>query len=349
MKFFRLVCLVFTVSLLQACSFFFGSSSDSTETGGIDSSTPILPVAYTSAPTFIMRGEMVLGLQTQSFTPCGSNKQYWVELTKEDYKQASGVAKQPSQQMYAELIGYIQAPSEVGLDADFIGKFVVTKINMLTTENIQRCDNSFRPTVAFGNEPYWDISFSRGEFHYTSTQQSSPESFPVIQTDLSADKRTYISEEAVLTLEDKLCDDTMSDSLYGWTAQLSAENIIADKNKVKGCATLANIDSTQDWVGSYLAASTTNLGFSISVELEPDHTATTTYIYGNDEPNTREIGFWQQQSESQVQVVMTRYQGQRLISERVFTLEGDQISTQKERVNGQEYPIANGGLVLFKQ
>lgn len=98
----------------------------------------------------------------------------------------------------------------------------------------------------------------------------------------------------------------------------------------------------------YFASSTQNAGFSVTLELNDDHSAITTYSYSNGDDPIIEQGFWQQLNTNQVQVVMTRHQQQYLISERIFTREGNQLRAKKERVGNVVYPIADGGLVLFK-
>ncbi len=117
---------------------------------------------------------------------------------------------------------------------------------------------------------------------------------------------------------------------------------------LKGCATLANSDRTLGWTGFYHANSTQSTDFQIRLELNPDHSATTHYDYNNEEPSIVESGYWQQLNDNQVQVVMTRHHQQFLVSERIFTRQGDTLVAEKEKVSGTVYPIANGGLTLFK-
>jgi putative lipoprotein len=82
--------------------------------------------------------------------------------------------------------------------------------------------------------------------------------------------------------------------------------------------------------------------------LLPDHTAITRYEYPDNSPATEERGFWQQLNNKQVQVIMTRHQQQYLVSQRIFTLDGNKLIAKQEKVGDIVYPIANGGLVLFK-
>lgn len=61
-----------------------------------------------------------------------------------------------------------------------------------------------------------------------------------------------------------------------------------------------------------------------------------------------EQGYWQQLNPNQIQVVMTRHQQQYLLSERIFTREGYQLTATQEKVGQSVYNIADGGLVLFR-
>ncbi|MEI8632241.1 hypothetical protein P4S72_09785 [Vibrio sp. PP-XX7] len=62
-----------------------------------------------------------------------------------------------------------------------------------------------------------------------------------------------------------------------------------------------------------------------------------------------ETGFWQALNEHQVQVIMTQHQQQYLLSQRIFTREGNTLHAKKELVGTRVYGIANGGLTLYKQ
>lgn len=302
----------------------------------LDQPTSIAP------QTFIMRGEVVVGHEARSFTPCGSNHQMWLALSPEQTQKALSLVRAPYEPLYGELIGHLQAPTNNGLDADFNAVFVVDEINMLTAENPRRCGQAPKATRAFGMEPGWSATFNKQTVTF-QTMGSKPQELTIERSQISSTKREYQLDRGQLTLEAGRCSDTMSDSTYGWTSSLTL-----DDKQYKGCATLANVDSTLNWTGLYQAASTKTSDFSIRLQLNPDHTATTSYDYNNGDPATIERGYWQQLNPDQIQVVMTRHQQQYLVSERIFTRDGEQINAEKERVGEIVYPIANGGLTLFK-
>lgn len=313
---------------------------------------PELPPATLDEPlsiqpqTFIMRGQVVVGHESRTFTPCGSQQQYWLDLTPELALEAQGLSTRPYQALYGELIGHLTVPSQTGYNADFTARFVVDQVNILTAENPDRCDQPLRSTRVFGNEPFWSASFDKDQLKYTKMGEQ-PQILDIESSRTTPSSRDYQLEgkaaQGKLNLTKESCSDGMSDSIYGWHAKLN----LNDSN-YNGCATVSNQDPTLDWSGLYFASSTQNTGFSINLELNDDHSAITTYSYSNGDPSIVEQGFWQQLNQNQVQVVMTRHQQQYLISERIFTLDNGKLVAEKEKVGNVVYPIANGGLVLFE-
>ncbi|CDT98490.1 conserved hypothetical protein [Vibrio coralliirubri] len=313
---------------------------------------PELPPATLDEPlsiqpqTFIMRGQVVVGHESRTFTPCGSQQQYWLDLSPELALEAQGLSTRPYQALYGELIGHLTVPSQTGYNADFTARFVVDQVNILTAENPDRCDQPLRSTRVFGNEPFWSATFDKDQLKYTKMGEQ-PQTLDIESSRTTSSSRDYQLEskaaQGKLNLTKESCSDGMSDSIYGWHAKLNLND--SDYN---GCATISNQDPTLDWSGLYFASSTQNSGFSINLELNDDHSAITTYSYSNGDPSIVEQGFWQQLNQNQVQVVMTRHQQQYLISERIFTLDNGKLIAEKEKVGNVVYPIANGGLVLFE-
>jgi len=310
------------------------------------------PAANLDAPstiqpqTFIMRGQVVVGHESRTFTPCGSQEQYWLDLSPELALEAQGLSNTPYQPMYGELIGHLTVPSQTGYNADFTARFVVDQVNILTAENPNRCSQPLKSTRAFGNEPFWSAQFDKSQVTYSKIGET-PQAFEIQSSRMSNEQRHYQLTSSQgggeLHLTNSRCNDTMSDSLYGWNAKLTIND-----DSYKGCATLSNQDTTLQWADRYFASSTQNTGFSVTLELNSDHSAVTTYSYSNGDAPIIEQGFWQQLNADQVQVVMTRHQQQYLISERIFTRESGKLTATKERVGNVVYPIADGGLTLFK-
>lgn len=340
MKLLPISVLLVLASFLQACS---SSPENTISTQKNDTPVSLNQEAATPlAPTFIMRGILTVGHETRSFIPCESNQQYWIEMDSESLAKAMTLSREPYQPIYAELIGHLKETSDAGFDQDFAARFVISGINFITTENIKRCEQPFRSTKAFGNEPFWSMEFSDDKTLYQQFG-ADERGFSLSSTRLTPSERKYHFGQGQLTITKGYCNDSMSDSIYGWSATFKD-----DDGKKRGCATLANKDATLNWATKYTASSTKSTGFSIELDLSSDHTASTTYSYTTGLP-LKEYGYWQQLNDKQVQVVMTHHQGQRIVAERIFTLQGDQIVTSHEKINGNLYPIANGGLILFKE
>ncbi|NOH25986.1 COG3650 family protein [Vibrio europaeus] len=292
--------------------------------------------------TFVMRGEVVLGHEVRSITPCGSNQQYWLDISDDRFHQALKLVRSPYAPLYGEVIGHLETGQADGFVADYSARFVVDSINLLSAENPKRCDQALKPTRAFGNEPFWSIDFASNALTFQKIGEDKRQ-LALSSSRIESDRRRYQFEGGSLELNQRSCIDGMSDSLYGWSATLELEG-----NSYQGCATLSNQDATQDWTGLYQAASTKSSNFSVALKIFPDHSATTTYSYTTGEADSVESGYWQQLNKDQIQIVMTRHQQQALLSERIFTRDGYQLSASQEKVGSLIYPIADGGLTLFK-
>ncbi|MBW3698552.1 hypothetical protein EK599_23030 [Vibrio sp. T187] len=309
---------------------------DATPVASLDQPKSIQP------QTFVVRGQAVVGHETRTFTPCGSQQQFWLDMPSEITQQALQLSRKPYEPMYGEFIGYLAEPSQTGYNADYAARFIVKQVNLLTAENPNRCAQPVRSTRAFGTEPFWSASFQKDQVEFSKMGEDK-RLFSIEKSQTSSSERSYQFSDGELKLEQQACSDNMSDSLYGWQAHFTQ-----GEAEYQGCATLANQDPTIEWSGLYFAQSTENVGFSVELSLNADHSATTTYRYQSEDLPTVEKGFWQQLNNDQIQVVMTRHQQQYLVSERIFTRDGYQLTADKEKVGNVVYPIANGGLTLFK-
>ncbi len=330
---------ILTACLLQACS---TSSTVSNQGDKQDSVNASLDQPSTiKAQTFILRGSVVVGHDTKTLTPCSSNQQYLLSMPETLSQQLMELSKTPYQPMYGEMVGYLAPPSKNGYKGDYSAKFIVTEMNMVSTEKTKGCDNPYTSTTAFGIKPAWEMSFTAKGLTFLP-MGGKPQTTALTNSSIASTQRHYRFKGGDLTLQHQICSSGTSDSLYGWEAELT----LAD-NRYQGCAKLGNSDPTLTWARGYFATSTQNSGFSINLTLARDHTAITRYTYNNGDPDIVEKGYWQQLNTDQVQVVMTRHQQQYLISERIFTKQGNRLIAEKEKVGNIVYPIANGGLVLF--
>ncbi|WP_407331725.1 COG3650 family protein [Enterovibrio sp. 27052020O] len=335
----KLLGLTVFISLLSACS---QSPSGPVELGNSDDLQKQSPPQ--SAPTpvpqrFMLRGEVTLGHDVSAISPCGSNSQYWLQLAPSLSQQGLALSASPYSTIYGEVIGEFVAPSSDGFAADYPATFKVTQLNLMSAE-IDGCQQPRDRTVASGTEPFWGVSVENNTLQFDRLGYDS-ERFTLTARNISPEARMYQTDGATLTLRPALCSDGMSDSIYGWTSTFTK-----GKQSWQGCATLSADDPTQEWVGNYQGVTTLgDTRLTTTVTLNPDHSATTHYQQAN-EPELIETGIWQQVNANAVQVMMTRHQGQYLVSERLFERNGLTLTADKEIVNGREYSLGAQGLTL---
>lgn len=294
---------------------------------------------------FMLRGTVVLGHESNSIQPCGSSQQYWLNTPLADRQAIAAITRPGYEPMYGEFIGYLEpAPSE-GFAADYDGRFRVKQINLLSAEMTRGCHRPPHSTRAFGNEPGWVVEIDGNTASLLLPGQQHQQQ-AITDKEIRAGRQHYQGKAFSLKLTKGQCNDTMSDSLFGWQASLEWQG-----QDYRGCATLGGSDITLGWAGRYQGTTYIdgNPVLTTTVTLNPDHSATTRYDYPSGEPGLDETGFWQQTGENRVQVVMTRHQGRRLLSERIFILDGDQLTAREETVNGQTYSLGEEGLKLRRQ
>ncbi|CAM2880516.1 hypothetical protein [Vibrio rarus] len=285
----------------------------------------------------LLRGQVVIGHESRTIQPCNSNTTYWLKLPEAVFNAAESIKSKPYQPMYAEVFGYFE-PATAGLAEEFASQFVVTEFNIISAENPQRCQQPLHEDRVFGNEPSWSATVSN--YAVSLTQAKQAQVFPVTNLEQDVDGSHYQLTKGQLNIQQQVCRDSMSDSVYGWSAQLQLE----DKTLI-GCRTDSNHVDEQ-FIGQYTQHldSSTN----ITLTLFADHQAENRYSYSDGSSDVVEKGHWQTLNSGLIQVTSVFYQGQKVIAIREFEAQGDTLSTQHESINGATYPLTNGGLTLKK-
>ncbi|WP_051680867.1 hypothetical protein [Vibrio rhizosphaerae] len=320
--------------LLQACTSSMVSSPADHVSLGQSAEIQIPPVMF--------RGQIVIGPQTSSFTPCNSNQQFLLTLSPQQFQTLSQQVASPYQAIYGEIIGFLTAPSQTGYNADFRARLIAHQLNYISQDAVRGCSQPVQNTEAEGQKPNWRVRMTSPENLAVMFGKSSPQSWPVANINHTGDQRVYTAPQGKLTLSPSLCQ-LNHQALYGWMATFNTQ-----KGRYRGCARLSNQDSSTAWGATYYASSTRQDNFSVTLTLKADHTAQTLYRYQNDPVPIVETGFWQALNGDQIQVVMTQHQQQYLLSQRIFTRQGDQLHAPKEQVGQQIYDISEGGLTLFR-
>ncbi|SJN56289.1 hypothetical protein VR7878_01699 [Vibrio ruber DSM 16370] len=327
--------LIFSLSmlLLQACSSSMNSSPDGHVALGQSAQVEI--------PRILFRGQIVIGPQTSSFTPCNSNQQFLLTLSAQQYQTLSQQVASPYQSIYGEVIGVLTAPSQTGYNADFRARLIAKQINYISQDAVKGCSQPLQNTAAQGENPHWRVHMASPDTLDVTFGKSAPQQWPVKLVNHTEEQRVYTAPQGTLKLSPSLCQ-VNHQALYGWMATFNTQ-----KGRYRGCARLGNQDPSTSWVATYHATSTRQDNFSVTLRLKADHTAETLYRYQNDPVPIVETGFWQVLNADQIQVVMTQHQQQYLLSQRIFTRQGNRLHAPKEQVGQQIYDISEGGLTLF--
>jgi putative lipoprotein len=288
----------------------------------------------------LLRGKLIIGSESSTLIPCGGLDQYTLILTPTQYQSLSQQTRHPYQEIYAELAGHLDTPSQTGFNADYRARMQVTTINFVAKDAVRGCSEPEHPTQAFGLSPQWLVAIQKNSL---KIQQPKNISSPIKQQIQQRTTQIYRSNMGNLELNANLCRLQDGGQLYGWMAAFKTKNA-----RYRGCARLSNKPFDQSWIATYQAQSANDNGLQIRLELLPNHRATTQYSYLNAPGTIQETGFWQALNEQQVEVVMTQHQQQYLISKRIFTKQGNTLRADKEKIGQKIYTISDGGLVLFK-
>lgn len=249
------------------------------------------------------------------------------------------MVREPYQPLYAEVYGYFE-PATAGFASAYSANFVTTGLNMLTAENPMRCQQPPRTAIAQGNEPFWSVQKTAQGVQINRPGQD-PEDIRVISTTQNTQLTRYLWTNGSLTLRNQPCSDSMSDTVYPYSAML-----LLDGKQLIGCGT-DPAPQQYPQTGNY--TQTLSQGIQISLNLYPDFRSETRYSYADQSDDVVESGYWQPLHSGLIQVVSTNYQGQNLVAVREFQQQQALLVTKEETINDQTYPLAEGGLRLQKQ
>jgi hypothetical protein len=141
MKALRNPVALITLLALQACSMMpwtDDSVHDKIDIASLDNPSSIQP------QIFNLRGHVVNGHEVSTFTPCGSNKQYWLNLAKissSENKRLKQSISFPYQPVEAKVSGYLQLsnPKKNGVAANYDAIFKAESLSLITSDSTS-CD-----------------------------------------------------------------------------------------------------------------------------------------------------------------------------------------------------------------
>lgn len=172
-----------------------------------------------------VRGHLVWGHESRSFTECDSGREAWVFNESGDelaavYGELTAVPYQP---MFVEVRGeWLAAPDE-GFAADYPEALRFTELLRAESEGFGcRLDLDDVLFVAIGNEPSWRLQV-RADGLSLRTMDADEMVFAAPEPSEYAGLVTYYSksdrgEGIRVTLERRRCVDPMSGARYAWTA-----------------------------------------------------------------------------------------------------------------------------------
>lgn len=194
------------------------------------------------------RGLLVWGDEVRAFTPCGDSEAAWViDSSGALWKLYREMASRPYQPLYAELQGELGPPPAGGFGDEYVRSLTVEQWLHLAVDTVGCVRKAEGATaapgmdglefLAFGNEPFFTVSISRGEITFRELG-SSDLVFPYATAELHDAVRIYrtrtdtpTAHEIRVEIHESECSDTMADALYSFTAE-----VLLDGRSYAGCA-----------------------------------------------------------------------------------------------------------------
>jgi uncharacterized membrane protein len=185
-----------------------------------------------------VRGHLVWGHESRSFTECDSRREGWVindsggELV-EVYEELTSAPYQP---MFVEVRGeWEEAPTE-GFGADYGEALRITGFLRAENEGFGcRLDLAKVLFVASGNEPFWRLQIREDGIFMRSMGSQDERAYPAPIRRGQTERVTFESDggdsRITILLDKRRCTDSMSGARYSWAA-----TVAVDGQQYEGCA-----------------------------------------------------------------------------------------------------------------
>ena len=185
-----------------------------------------------------VRGHLVWGHESRSFTECDSGREGWVineagdELV-EIYKELTTAPYQP---MFVEVRGEWIDPPKEGFGAEYEEALRITELIRAENEGLGcRLDLRDALFIASGNEPSWRLQVREDGISMRSMGAPDEILFAAPEVQEKASLITFESHRAEsgirVTVENQRCIDSMSGARYSWAATIDI-----DGRQLSGCA-----------------------------------------------------------------------------------------------------------------
>jgi uncharacterized membrane protein len=185
-----------------------------------------------------VRGHLVWGHESRSFTECDSGREGWVinEAGDEFVEIYKELTTAPYQPMFVEVLGeWVEATAE-GFGAEYDEALRITELVRAENEGFGcRLDLRDALFIASGNEPSWRLQVREDGISMRSMGAPGEIEFPAPRVNGQPPRVVFEAQgpESVITvsLERRRCIDTMSGARYAWAAAIDI-----DGRHLEGCA-----------------------------------------------------------------------------------------------------------------
>ena len=189
-----------------------------------------------------IRGHLVWGHESRSFTACGGEREGWVingagdELV-DVYEELTSTPYQP---MFVEVRGAWEPSPQEGFGAEYGEALRITELLRAENEGFGcRLDLDGVSFIASGNEPSWRLQIRDGGISMRSMASPDEAVFPAARRSGQPPLITYSGDgpdgAIQITLEQRRCIDTMSGARFAWAATVDV-----DGRRLSGCAVEGN-------------------------------------------------------------------------------------------------------------
>ncbi|MFD2177160.1 hypothetical protein [Veronia pacifica] len=330
-------CVMFASALSAGCSStdLNPFSSDPVELGSTTANLP--PSNPLNVAPYVLRGQVRQLGDNIVLIPCASKTP--VKLAIPDALRQR-VIDFPTDEKYTELSGFMtHGEASPAVPSRFA--FAVSGLNLITG-TASECKNTNPRLVAGGHQPYWYSRVSDGTVVLRHADSFDRKEKIEISA-LADDKQFFKTQDFSLSVDAGICQDGISDKVFGWTATL-----ILDGEEYQGCATQPNSEPDSEWVGRYKAVIEES-GDTLTTEMTllPDHSVVTRYVRKY-QPETSEKGIWQVTANGKVEVIVPYSDDTPFDSKRTFRRGNDKLVADKEELNGQVLSLGSGGLNMVR-
>ena len=222
------VCWIMTGAALAGCVGEMTSASDAPSFGERDQQ-----VAFKNGG--IVQGILVMGPEVRTFKPCAENTELWAVPVKSILDAYGALASEPYQPVFLEVDSeYDEAPRS-GSGASYPGQ--IRLVNLLRAEPVGEglgCEDSLLGVAykASGHDPFWHVRVLSDQITLATPEIPSTifsEAPPIPMDNGWRFEAESDGPEAIrlrLDLIRASCVDSVSGSLYTWTASLDVGGVI---------------------------------------------------------------------------------------------------------------------------